>query len=392
MSHPASRRVRLLRILLPLLVLALGVVAFRYMSRPRSPAGLAEKRVLRLEVTRFEGAARELPIAAFGRIRAGEILSLKGEVGGKVASLSPALFPGKRVKRGQWLIRIDRDRLELARDRAAANVEAAQVELRLEKQRQRIAASEWERFKGQPSDEDAALALRDPQVRAAELAAQAAASDLRAAELDLEAATLYAPVDALVQSRAVARGETITPGQVLAELIATDQLWLEVTLEPSVAARLAKAQAEAVVSLREGQSLALTGRVRSLGESDAQTGLTRVIVGLDVGALAEADVATLPGAYATARFAGERVADIFELPSRFLKGDGQLITVRDGRADVLSVRVIESDADDEDSVLVQVPGREALWLSDAALSEVAPGAEVEVIEREAFEKPTAQAR
>ncbi len=390
-SH-ASRRVRVLRILLPLLVLGLGIVAFRYLARPRSPMGQAEKRVLRLEVTRFEGAARELPLTAFGRVRAGEVLGLKAEVGGKVAGLSAALFPGKRVKRGQWLVRLDQNRLELARSRARANLETAQVELRLEKQRQRIAASEWERFKGQQAGEDAALALRDPQVRAAELAAQAAASDLRAAELDLEAATLYAPVDALVQSRAVARGETITPGQVLAELIAIDQLWLEVTLMPSVAARLAKQQAEAVVSLREGQSLAISGSVRGLGESDAQTGLTRVIIGLDVGALPEADVATLPGAYATARFAGESVADVFELPSRFLKGDGQLIAVDDGRAELLSVRVIESEAEGGDSVLVQVPGRDALWLSDAALSEVAPGAQVEVVERPTSEKPTAKVR
>jgi RND family efflux transporter MFP subunit len=74
------------------------------------------------------------------------------------------------------------------------------------------------------------LALREPQVRAAEVAVDSAESALDRARLDLRRTTLTAPFNALVVSEAVDPGEVLGARARVATLVGTDAFWVQVSV------------------------------------------------------------------------------------------------------------------------------------------------------------------
>src|SRR5690606_12797267 len=127
-----------------------------------------------------------------------------------------------------------------------AEVSQAEVALRVERGTQRVAKREWEKFASDTPEaqENRDLALREPQLRAAEIALDAAKSGLDKARLDLDRTSVEAPFDGVVLSEDVGVGMVVGPQSQLGRFVATDEFWVTVSVPASSLSRLTMPEGE----------------------------------------------------------------------------------------------------------------------------------------------------
>lgn len=105
-----------------------GAVQERMNAEPRSFP--QRERVFAVNVVTVEPQSISPVLTVFGELRSQRTLDLRSAVGGTVLEADPALVEGGVVKAGQLLMRIDPTTAQAARDRAAADLQDAQAELR----------------------------------------------------------------------------------------------------------------------------------------------------------------------------------------------------------------------------------------------------------------------
>src|SRR5690606_18073524 len=106
-----------------------------------------------------------------------------------------------------------------------SQVRKAESDLKLEHGRQEIAKQEWELIgDGRPASE-ADLPLRKPQLDSAKWNLDAAESSLKRARLNLSRTSIRAPMDAVVVSEQVERGQVVAPGFQIGSLMGVEQFW-----------------------------------------------------------------------------------------------------------------------------------------------------------------------
>jgi len=105
-----------------------GAVQERMNAEPRSFP--QRERVFAVNVVTVEPQSISPVLTVFGELRSQRTLDLRSAVGGTVLEADPALVEGGEVLAGQLLMRIDPTTAQAARDRAAADLQDAQAELR----------------------------------------------------------------------------------------------------------------------------------------------------------------------------------------------------------------------------------------------------------------------
>src|SRR5690606_21474787 len=147
-----------------------------------------QQRGVAVETLQVKQALHRLDVHASGVVVPARDLDLFPQVSGRTVWLYKNLVPGTFVKKGQALYRIDPKNYQLRVEQQQAELRRAKSALELEFGRQEIARSELailERTSPNPGSglEENALALRKPQLDAAQ-------GDLAAAEAALEGARL----------------------------------------------------------------------------------------------------------------------------------------------------------------------------------------------------------
>lgn len=333
---------RALRALSPLLVvmIAVGVAVALFKTRPTPKRTRKAALPPLVEVTPIQPSRERVRVVAMGSVVPAEEVELRAEVSGRVVALSKNLVPGGRVKKGELLIRIDPRQYDLMLQEKEAAVERAEVDLALERGRQRVAQREWKLIgKKAGTDEGKALALRGPQLKSAEAAVAAAKSNLERAQLDVERTTIRAPFNGIVKDEAVDRGQLVTPQGKLGALVGTDRFWVQVSVPVSQLAWLAipgtnaseGSKAEVVQDLGGDRSVRRTGRVvRLLGDLDPKGRMARLLVevgdplGLALEDPPEDHMPLLVGAYVRVQMEGRTLDRVFAVPREALRGEKQL--------------------------------------------------------------------
>ncbi|MDY0268854.1 efflux RND transporter periplasmic adaptor subunit [Trichloromonas sp.] len=172
-------------------------------SVPEAPVAVEDKGIpVAVEaVTPFD--LRE-PLTLPGSLEAWEDLLLAAEIDGPVRWRGPE--EGERVRAGEPLLRIDSDSHQAALDRARSEAELRTVS------RDRLRRLLDEKLIS-PQEYDNAVAAQD-----------AAAAELRQAQVALEKSTLYAPISGVLDRWLVDRGEYVSAGMAVAELVQVDRL------------------------------------------------------------------------------------------------------------------------------------------------------------------------
>ncbi len=216
LSH-SSNQLRLAGILT--LIFVFLIVAFFY-SRPSAERRPSEA-TAQITVDLMLLQAQDLPVViqSYGLAKPLTQTSLVARVGGVVNFVDENFREGGSFKKGQLLIALEKDDYLIELDIAKAQVAEAQSRLQNEQALAEEAKYDWQRSgrKG----EAPALALRQPQLRAAEAALISADAAVKRAELNLQRTDIKAPFDGRVISHNVGEAQVVGVNTALAEVFST---------------------------------------------------------------------------------------------------------------------------------------------------------------------------
>lgn len=349
-----------LKVILPLLVLALGLTALGLLIMFRKPVQPRPTEVLPplVESLVVSLTNHQFRVETQGTVQPRTRIQLSAEVSGKVMMVSPSFDAGGFFRKDDVLFRIQPDDFEAAVVRAEAQVAEAKYRLEFERAEASVARREWENLAG--GDPPSALLLREPQVAQAEAALASAQAALDQARRDLQRTEIKAPFDGRVSEKNVDVGQFVTKGSPVARIYSVDIA--EVRL-PLSADQLAFVDVPLsyrgeplpaggpVVLLRgqlAGQTHTWTGRVdRTEGEIDTQTRMITVVAQVEdpYGRRGSGDQPPLAvGLFVLAEILGKTAERVAVVPRAALRGQNQVLIVDDEtRLRFRDVQVLRAD-------------------------------------------------
>lgn len=203
---------RSLKIVLPLVVMAMAVAGVMFMGKLKPKAETKNEPPTATPVVTAYAESRsvELSVNSQGEVRPRTEINLAAQVGGRVDWLASGFLEGGRFKKGQVILRLESAEYDLRVTQAEANVAQAQTVLTREISESDIARRDWADLgEGQASP----LTLREPQMAEARARLAAAEAQLGEAELQQSRTVVYAPFNGRIREKLVSLGDTINPGQ-----------------------------------------------------------------------------------------------------------------------------------------------------------------------------------
>jgi RND family efflux transporter MFP subunit len=309
-------------------------------------------------------------IEVIGPLAPARSVNLSAQASGEVEEVT--VRTGDAAKEGQVVVRLDEERLALELELARANLESTRTQLE-------VAERQLERARGLVErGVTAETTIADPENNVASLRASLAAQEdqVAAAELALGNATVAAPFDGVVASRAVEPGAVVAEGTALLSLVDLSEVEMLASAPVAAGAQIRPGQAvEVKVDGIEGRTFrGEVQRVAPVAEEGTRT-LT-IYVRLD-----NPDGTLLGGMFATGSIVTEERVGAVAVPEAAVLEDdagAYVFAIEDG---ALARRGVEVGGT-WGAGLVEVtrglsPGDEVVT---AALSGLEPGRPVELVE------------
>ncbi|MES1927055.1 efflux RND transporter periplasmic adaptor subunit [Salinisphaera sp. T31B1] len=371
---PRRRAMRLLRFLLPVIVLAISVaVAFIVLdTKPTAPRAQAKPRQARLvTVTPAEAAPPTLDLQANGTVEAADATELRARVSGQVVALTDRLAPGTRFDKGDVLARIDASDYRIALSNARSELASARAALRVEQGQQAVARRELSLVGSKVSADERDLALRGPQLEQAKADVQSAQAAVDQARLDLGRTDVTAPFAGIVTERSASIGDVVTTSDTLATIAATDVYWVDVSLPVDQlrwlrAAGAAGHGSPAAVFYPDawgaGASVeAEVLRIQPALEADGRMARVLLRVPDPLGPDKPDGAGLLLGAYVAARIQADIPSGSVLVDAAFVHENNQIWVMSDtGTLDIRSVNIAYRDANQAVIAAGLAPGEEVI--------------------------------
>jgi RND family efflux transporter MFP subunit len=240
MRTPSARDTKIVRISAAI-VLAIGIAAVgaAKMLKEEPARDVPVDEGALVQVQELKAGSQELIVRAQGSVIPAKQITVHAEVSGRIEWVSPELVPGGRLKKGAELVRIDARDYRLRLDQAKASLEQARYQLQIEVARKAVAEREWSMI-GSDSTSPAgkAVALREPQLKAAEARVEAAESAAELAQVQLARSTIRAPFASFIQMESADVGQFVSPQQPIATLVGTNEFWVQVSVPMDDLARI----------------------------------------------------------------------------------------------------------------------------------------------------------
>lgn len=353
-----DRRSGIIRTLLICLALVatgtvLLIVVFNTEPTARRDGAVRESASL-VDVTQGEYGSFRPTIEATGTVRPAREISLGARVEGEIVEVGESFVPGGFVNAGEMLVRLNDADYQVALQQSQSALEQAVADLEMEEGERSAAAADYRRFDRELPPERRALVLREPQGRAARAIVEAARSDVRQAQLNLDRTSVEAPFDAHVLSREANLGSQISPGTVLGRLVGLDTYWIEATVpvgqlqwlqvpdgdRPGSSVTVRNRNAWPAGASRQGEVF------RLIGELAGATRLARILVAID-DPLARATQQDLPrlmlGEYVECRIEGRELNDVVRLDRDYIREDDTVWLMVDRRLVIQPVSIVFED-------------------------------------------------
>lgn len=325
-----------LKILMPLVVLVLGgFVVKAILSNQRAPIVRAPDDagpLVRVQVVHTEQL--QLDVVARGSVEPLRTVELAAEVSGRIVRTSDSLRPGGTFTPNDVLVVIDDTDYRLAIAQQESAVARAELRLLQERAEGQSAERAWRELNGDdPADP---LVRREPQIKDARLAVEAAEALLQKARTDLVRCQVQLPFDGRVQSVVADIGQTVQRGQRLATVFDTTALEVRLPIPVADAAFLDLPLTE---STDDGPTVKLhtdfAGRqrtypariVRVEGEVDRRTRQLTAVARVAGDAEGDAGAPLLVGMFVEAEIHGRSIEGVIAVPAAAMHGADEVWVV-----------------------------------------------------------------
>ena len=392
---------QLIRIILPIAVLAVGYFSFHQLADEKEtpPPRLGERRLIEAQANLLQRADYQVVLQSQGLVQPHNQTSLTPRVGGRVREISPNFESGSFFKKGETLLILDPTDFQTAKTAALARLARAEASLAQEDARAKQALLDWNDlgYTEPPTD----LVLRKPQLKEAKANVKAAQADLDDAIRDLERTEVIAPYAGRVRQRLVGLGQSVSSGTVLGEIFSTDFAEVRLSLsakelihvklpdnpeDPPVDVTLVDALTEGSVQTWEGEI------VRTEGILDAKSRKLFVIArvndpfGLERSLDNNNNEPLRIGQPVRAILEGATIPDVFVIPRKTLYRPNEILTIHPTEF-TLKRQKISPIWTDPENLVVSKNLIEGWHLVTNRLSAAPEGAKVEIVEPE--EEPKA---
>ncbi|NNU16747.1 efflux RND transporter periplasmic adaptor subunit [Parvularcula sp. ZS-1/3] len=179
-----------------------------------------------------------LKVKTQGEVQPRREIQLAAQIAGRIESVSPSFAGGGVIKQGDVLVTIEDDDYRLAVTRARATVAQSEQRLAVEEAEAALAARDYAELSGNDGTDPSLLALRKPQLAAAEADLASAKANLADAELALKRTRIRAPFDGRVRTINANVGQYVAPGANLGAVFSTDVAEVRLPLTDSDLAKL----------------------------------------------------------------------------------------------------------------------------------------------------------
>lgn len=212
-----------------------GALSYQIYATPSEITQQAPEQasIRKVIVQRVNATQNAISIRSGGIVTAAEQVQVSSLVSGEIVAFSPLIAPGAFVLAGDEIARIDQTDFQLAVNRAQANVRIAKADLAIEKGLVKLAEAEFKVASGLINTQDPSLAKRQPQLMIAEQNYSIARNALTQAKLSLERTQIHAPINGYIKQKSHARGDYISAGSSLIELVGTQTFWLTASVSLS---------------------------------------------------------------------------------------------------------------------------------------------------------------
>jgi multidrug efflux pump subunit AcrA (membrane-fusion protein) len=212
----------LVRILIPIVILAAGFGAWKWLGIPVEEPQPARHAPQKLKTERLELSLTDFPVVleTQGTIRAHHSTTITSLVPGTIQKVHPNFEDGAFFNEGDVLAELDPADLQAALTAAESRLARAEAALAQEEARAKQAKLNWEDIGY--DEEPSPLVLRIPQLKEANAVITSARADLDQAQRNLDRAKIRAPFDGRVKARLVGLGQSVSGTTPLGEVFATD--------------------------------------------------------------------------------------------------------------------------------------------------------------------------
>lgn len=347
-----------------LVVLGAAALALIFSTEPIAEREAAVRQTAMLvQVTKPERGSFRPVIEAMGTVTPAREITLTPRVGGEVVELSDSFVPGGFARKGDVLLRIDDADYRNLLLQSESELKQARAELEIEQGRQELAERDYRELQRDVSEDNRALILRQPQLRAAEAAVLSAEAAEAQARLDLERTAVRAPFDAHILSREANIGSSVDAGDPLGRLAGVDVYWVEATIPPEKLRWLSFEDGEAEhgshVQVRNRTAWE-PGQVREgylyrlIGELEGNTRLARALVAVEDPLARESQSEDRPplmiGTFVECRIEGREISDAVRLPREHLRTNDTVWLMRDG---VLAIQPVDIEFQDAEFAYIR---------------------------------------
>ena len=336
------------RLLVPLLVVALGGAAFQMAVKfgRRAAKAPVETPIPDVELLRAAAGDAEIVLESQGVLEPITRTRAAAEVAGRVVAVGPAWRDGAAFNAGDELLRLDDADYRAALANAEAAEADAAMQLRMEQARAEQAMRDWKKLAtGNPESD---LVTRAPQLKAAAARLSAAGAAVQKAKRDLERTVIRAPYQGRMLRTLTDLGSWVAPGAALAEFHATDrwQVRLPLPLDDFTLLETAVGTPVTLTATAGDRTLVIKAALaRSAAEIDRAS--RTLAVTAEFTPPADADALLAPGLFVKATLPGRTLKNVVRIPRRaLLPGDRVAVCSAENHLAFRPVRVARATRDD----------------------------------------------
>ncbi len=353
---------RLKRVLLIVLILAVGVIVLVLLKTLRKPPAKKESQILAplLNAQAVYAEDVKMVVTGFGTVEPKVEVQVVPQVSGRVVSCHNDFVNGGFFKAGEPLITIDQRDYKLAVENAEAAVAADQVYLDKELAEAAVAGQEWAQLYPGTKPESA-LVLRGPQIAEAKAKLRASKARLATAQLNLERTVISMPFDGRIASESLDVGQYLMAGQPVATVYGTDVVEIVVPLEdrdlawfdlpngfnnPEGSSSVTGAQA-AVIADFAGARHSWAGQVvRDEGRIDSTSRMVNVVVQVaEPFEMSDNRPPLVPGMFVEVEIIGKPLKGAIPVPRYAVHNADEVWVARDGQLWIQKVEIARQDKD-----------------------------------------------